>query len=373
MDFSLSDEQQLLKDSVDKYVSDRYSSEQRRGYMNAPEGFSTAVWSDFAELGWLTVPVPEAMGGYGGSVVDTSLLMEAFGRAAVVEPYLGNVLLAAQLIAGGDNAALQTRYLEGILAGEHQAAFAYLERRSRHQLTAIDSRIERRGDDFVLSGSKALVLNGAAADVIVVSAWLDDALVLLAVPADSAGLQRDNYQLMDGQPVANLRFDGVVVPAGNLVCAPEGSRALIQRVLDEATIAVSAQGVGAMETLLQATVEYTRTRKQFGQPIGKFQALQHRMVDMYTATQQCRSLLVRALCSYSAGEPQAEMDIAALKSMVGKLGRGLAEEAVQLHGGMGVTEELNIGDFLKRLMVIDSLFGDSSWQRRRFARLRYAA
>ena len=371
MDFSLSDEQQLLKDSVDKYMLERYSSEQRRGYMNAEAGFSKAVWSDFAELGWLTVPLPEALGGYGGSVVDTSLLMEAFGRAAVVEPYLGTVLLGAQLLAGGNNATLQARYLDEILSGQCQAAFAYLERRSRHQLTAIDSRAERQGEGFVLNGSKSLVLNGMAADVILVTAWLEDALALFAVPADSAGLSREAFQLMDGQAVANLRFDQLTLATDSLVCEPADSLALIQRVIDEATIAVAAQGLGAMETLLKATVEYSNTRKQFGQPIGKFQALQHRMVDMYTATQQCRSLLVRALCSHSAGEPQAAMDIAALKSMIGKLGRGVAEEAVQLHGGMGVTEELSVGDYLKRLMVIDSLFGDSAWQRRRFAELRY--
>ena len=371
MDFSLNTEQQLLKDSVDKYMSERYGGEQRRAYLAEPEGFSAKVWQDFGNLGWLTVPLPESDGGFGGSVVDTSVLMEAMGRSVAVEPYLATVLLAGQLIAGGDNAALKARYLEGILAGNCQAAFAYQERRSRYQIDAIDCRAERNSDGFRLSGSKALVLNGAAAQVLIVSAWLEDNIALFAVPGESAGLRRDAFRLMDGQAVANVHFDAVQISGESLVCAPEKSMALIHRVLDEATIAVSAQAVGAMEYLLKATVEYCNTRKQFGQPIGKFQALQHRMVDMYTATEQCRSLLVRALCSTSGNEPQAEVDIAALKTMVGKHGRAVAEEAVQLHGGMGVTEELNIGDYLKRLMVIDSLFGDSDWQRRRFAALRY--
>jgi len=377
MDFSLNAEQQLLKDSVDKYMSERYDSEQRRSYLAAPKGFSAAVWQDFGNLGWLTVPLPESEGGFGGSVVDTAVLMEAMGRSVAVEPYLATVLLAGQLIANGDNATLKERYLPDILSGNCQAAFAYQERRSRHQLDAIDCQLERNGDGYSLNGHKTLVLNGATADVLIVTAWLDESIALFAVPANSVGVHCDAFRLMDGQGVANVRFDAVQLPRENLVCAGAGSMALIRRVLDEATIAVSAQAVGAMEYLLKATVDYSNTRKQFGQPIGKFQALQHRMVDMYTATEQCRSLLVRALCSNSIEQgdvqtqAQAEMDIAALKAMVGKHGRAVAEEAVQIHGGMGVTEELNIGDYLKRLMVIDSLFGDQDWQRRRFATLRY--
>lgn len=371
MDFSLNAEQQQLKDSVDKYMAERYSSEQRRQYLAEPKRFSDKVWQDFGELGWLTVPIPENEGGFGGSVVDTSILMEAIGGAVAVEPYLATVLLGGQLIANGDNAALKSRYLEDILTGNCQAAFAYQERRSRCQLDAIDCRAEREGEGFRLTGSKTLVLNGTAADVLVVSAWLGDDIALFAVPAQNEGVQCDGFTLMDGQAIGNAQFNGVQLSSESLVCPVAESMPLMRKVLDEATIAVSAQAVGAMEYLLKATVEYCNTRKQFGQPIGKFQALQHRMVDMYTATEQCRSLLVRALCSTSGCEPQAEIDIAALKAMVGKHGRALAEEAVQLHGGMGVTEELNIGDYLKRLMVIDSLFGDSNWQRRRFATLRY--
>jgi alkylation response protein AidB-like acyl-CoA dehydrogenase len=371
MDFSLNAEQQQLKDSVDKYMAERYSSDQRRQYLAEKKGFSDKVWQDFGELGWLTVPIPESEGGFGGTVVDTSILMEAIGGAVAVEPYLATVLLAGQLIANGDNTALKARYLEGILTGNCQAAFAYQERRSRYQLDAIDCKAEREGEGFRLTGSKTLVLNGVTADVLVVSAWLGDDIALFAVPAQNEGVQRDGFTLMDGQAIANVQFEGVQLSSESLVCPVAESMPLMRKVLDEATIGVSAQAVGAMEFLLKATVEYCNTRKQFGQPIGKFQALQHRMVDMYTATEQCRSLLVRSLCSTSGGERQAELDIAALKAMVGKHGRALAEEAVQLHGGMGVTEELNIGDYLKRLMVIDSLFGDSNWQRRRFATLRY--
>lgn len=371
MDFSLNAEQQLLKDSIDKYMIERYSAEQRRQFLAEEQGFAPKVWQDFAELGWLTVPLPEEEGGFGGSVVDTSVLMEAMGRSVAVEPYLATVVLAARLIALGNNATLKARYLEDIMAGNCQAAFAYQERRGRYQLDAMACRAQRSGDGFSISGSKALVLNGGAADVIVVAAWLDDDYALFAVPGNSAGLSRKDFVLMDGQRIATLHLDGVELDGDSLVCEPSDGRALTEKVIAEACIAVSAQAVGAMEQLLKDTVEYSNTRKQFGQAIGKFQALQHRMVDMYTATEQCRSLLVRALCSQSSGDEQAAEDVAALKAMVGKHGRAVAEEAVQLHGGMGVTEELSIGDYLKRLMVIDSLFGDSDWHRRRFAALRY--
>ena len=377
MDFSLNAEQQLLKDSVDKYMAEQYSSEQRRAYMSEAKGFSQKVWAEFAELGWLTIPFAEDLGGFGGSVVDTSIVMEALGRAVAIEPYMATVLLGGQAIARGSNEQLKASYLEKILAGECQAALAYLERRSRHQLDAIDcSAIKgaiKSDYAYTISGTKTLVLNGAAADVIIVSAKLGEQLGLFAVPADSEGLSIEPMKLMDGQPIANVILKEVVVSEDQLLCAPENSMALLQSIISDVTIAVSAQAVGAMEYLLKASVEYCNTRKQFGQPIGKFQALQHRMVDMYTAIEQCRSLLVRALCSSSGNEPQAELDIAALKAMVGKHGRAVAEEAVQLHGGMGVTEELDIGDYLKRLMVIDHLFGDADWHRARFAELRQAA
>ncbi len=372
MDFSLSEEQQLLKDSVDKYIAERYDYETRRQYLAEQQGFSAKVWRDFAELGWLTVPLPEAYGGFGGSVTDTAILMEAFGRGLVAEPYLATVLLAGQLIARGDNEELKARWLEPIMAGEAQAAFAYQERHSRFELDQIASRAQREGDGFVLSGDKALVFNGMAADVLIVSAQSDSGISLFAVPADAAGVTRRAFRLMDGQPIANIELDQVRVAGDALLCSEGQALALIQSVIDEATVAIAAEAVGAMDYLVKATTEYANTRKQFGLPIGKFQALQHRMVDMYMATEQCRSLLVRALCSVSEKEQQAPQDIAALKAMVGKYGRQVAEEAVQLHGGMGVTDELNIGGYLKRLMQIDMLFGDSRWQRRRFCELRYA-
>ncbi|WP_372865246.1 acyl-CoA dehydrogenase family protein [Spongiibacter sp.] len=373
MDFSLSEEQQLLKDSVDKYIAERYDYETRRGYLAEAQGFSAAVWRDFAELGWLTVPLPESFGGFGGSVVDTAVLFEAFGRGLVVEPYLATVLLAGQLIARGDNEALKAQWLEPIMAGQSQAAFAYLERHSRFDLDQINCRAERDGQGYRLSGHKALVLNGMAADVLLVSARSDDGIELFALPSTAPGVTRRGFVLMDGQPVANIELDNVAVEAGAKVCASGEALALMRAVVDEATVAIAAQAVGAMEYLVKATADYANTRKQFGQPIGKFQALQHRMVDMYMATEQCRSLLVRALCSVAEREEQAPQDIAALKAMVGKYGRSVAEEAVQLHGGMGVTEELNIGGYLKRLMVIDSLFGDSRWQRKRFTEMRYSS
>ncbi|WP_372798543.1 acyl-CoA dehydrogenase family protein [Litorivivens sp.] len=376
MDFSLTEEQQLLKDSVEKFVASQYSPQQREQLLHASAAFSTDHWKTFAELGWLTIPFSEELGGYGGGIVESAIVMEAFGQALVLEPFVDTVLLCGQLLARSGNVALCERYLTPLMGGELQGALAWQERTTRCNLNHCQTSASRSGDGYVLSGEKVLVSN-ADANVLIVSARTDgdadasQGISLFAVPMDTSGVSTQRLKLMDGREALNVQLDNCELPAD--ACLKEDAFPLLQSVVDEAVVALCAEAVGAMDYLYKGSVEYSKTRKQFGQPIGKFQALQHRMVDMFMHTEQCRSMLVSALCAVSDNSDDKAQAIAALKAMVGKYGRRVAEEAVQLHGGMGVTHEMNIGHYLKRLMMIDVTFGDASIHRRRYCTLRYAA
>lgn len=375
MDFTLSDEQQMLKDSVDKFVASEYEATQREKMLAAPEAFSKTHWQTFADLGWLTIPFSEEQGGFGGGIVESATLMESFGKALVLEPFVDTVLLAGQLLARGANTADHELLLSQIMSGELQGAFAWQERQSRFNLNYCTSTAKKQGSNYVLSGSKVLVSN-AAADFLVVSARTsgreddDKGISLFVVNCDDS-LATTRIRLMDGREVLNVDFNGLSVSSDALLGELGEGLPLMQGVVDEATIAICAEAVGAMDYLYKATAEYTATRKQFGQPIGKFQALQHRMVDMFMKTEQCRSLLIKAMCAVSDKSEDQQEAVSAVKSMVGRYGRAVAEEAVQIHGGMGVTNEMNIGHYLKRLMMIDATFGNADFHRRRFCNLRY--
>lgn len=375
MDFSLSEEQLMLKDSVTKFMAANYSPEQRGEIIKKADG--AGHWASFAELGWLTVPFSEAAGGFGGNIVDTCVLMEEFGKVLVVEPYWSSIVLAGQLLARSSNAELSQALLPAIMAGESQASFAWLEAQGEFNLSHVSSTAQQDGDDFILNGEKQLVLN-AAADFILLPARSsgsvnsEQGISLFKIDARHPALAREEVSLMDGQRAVNIRFNDLRVPASDMLTAEGEAYSLIADVVEEALIALCAEAVGAMEYLYKATAEYANTRKQFGTAIGKFQALQHRMVDMFMATELCRSLLIRAQCSVLDDSGDRQKDIAALKSMVGKYGRKVAEESVQLHGGMGVSNEMPIGHYLKRLMMIDSYFGNAATQRRNFCELSYA-
>ena len=376
MDFSLTEEQQLLKDSVEKFVASEYGPQQREALLHAEPAFSAEHWKTFAELGWLTIPIAEAQGGFGGGIVESAIVMEAFGSALVLEPYVDTVLLCGQLLARSGSEALCEQYLNPLMAGELHGALAWQEHSSRSHLNHCNATATADGQDYIIAGEKVLVSN-ADADILVVSARLsgdvdaNQGIGLFVVPINSDGLTVQRLRLMDGREAINVTFDKCRVPA-QAVLSEDGFD-LLRDVVDEAGGALCAEAVGAMDYLYRATVEYSKTRKQFGQPIGKFQALQHRMVDMFMQIEQCRSMLVNALCAISDDSAHRGQAIAALKAMVGKYGRHVAEEAVQLHGGMGVTHEMNIGHYLKRLMMIDASFGDALVHRRRYCELSYAA
>lgn len=377
MNFSFSEEQQMLKDSVERFVKDNYDMDARNNVAKMEHCFSVDNWKSFAELGWLSVPFAEEYGGFNGNYVDLMVVMESLGAGIVLEPYIPTVVLFGGLIKKGSNEALKAQFIERIIDGSQQGAFAYLERQSHYQLNDVKTEAKQDGKDFIINGSKALVLNGMAADDLIVSVrtsgsqYDEDGLSLFVVNANADGVSRNAIQLMDGQQAANITFSDVRVSAEQLLCTEGQGFQLIESVVNDAIIAVGSEAVGIMQKLKDDTVEYSKTRKQFGVEIGTFQALQHRMVDMFMACEQTRSLLYRAVCSLDDNEnrQQSELakDILALKIMVGRAGQMVGAEAIQLHGGMGMTEELAIGHYVKRLMTINTMFGDADYQQKKFS------
>ncbi|NIB41968.1 pimeloyl-CoA dehydrogenase small subunit [Pseudomaricurvus alkylphenolicus] len=373
MNFDYTEEQNMLKDSVARFVQDQYDFEARCKVAALEEGYSADNWKTFAELGWLSIPFAEEHGGFGGNVVDTMLLMEELGKGLVLEPFLATVVLFGGLLSRG--AADQQQYIGSVIEGSLQGAFAYAERQSRFNLNDVATQAIANGDGYRLNGEKIVVLNGAVADKLIVSArtsgsQLDSAgISLFLVDANAKGVARQGYRMMDGQKVANILLQDVEVTSADLVGELDQGLALMQSVISEATVAVGAEAVGIMDKLQATTVEYTKTREQFGVAIGSFQALQHRMVEMFMACEQTRSLLYRAACSQSADQAQADRDVLALKVMVGRAGKLVGDEAFQLHGGIGMTDELDVGHYVKRLMMINTLFGDADFSQQRFAEL----
>jgi pimeloyl-CoA dehydrogenase small subunit len=366
MDFELSEEQRLLKDSVERLLGDHYEFEARKTYMEAPEGFSRELWGKYAELGLLGLPFEERFGGFGGGPVETMIVAEAFGRALALEPFLSTVVLGGGLLrhAGSDEqrAALLPKIGEGSLL----LAFAHSERQSRYHLADVGTTARRDGGGFVLDGAKTLVLHGDSADKYLVSARVSgerrdpDGIGLFLVEAGASGVSRRGYQTIDGQRAAELTLTKVAVGREAAIGEPSAAFAVIQRVVDEATAALCAEAIGAMAAMHELTVEYLKTRRQFGVPIGTFQVLQHRAVDMLIALEQARSMAMLATMMVAEeNDAERHKTIAAAKVQIGKSGRLVGQQAVQLHGGIGMTMEYKVGHYFKRVTAIDTMFGDA--------------
>jgi len=373
MNFNLSEEQEMIRESIARFVADNYAFDQRNATVALENGFSTENWQQFAELGWLSIPFAEEHGGFGGGPIDTMVLMQEFGKGLVAEPFLPTVLLFGGLLQSAASSAIAAQYIPKIISGELQGAFAYLERNSRYELSDVATRATKEGEAWVINGEKTVVLNGAAAQKIVVAARAsgdqsDQAgITLFLVDANDSGIERTTYRLTDGQEACNLRLTDVKAEA--VIGAAGEGYAVMLPVIERAILAISANALGAMETLLAQTLEYCKTREQFGVAIGSFQALQHRMVDMFASCENTKSLLYRAVCAADADNPDALRSLLALKVMVGRAGRHVGEEAIQLHGGMGMTDELSVGFYVKRLMIINTLFGDADHHQRKFTQL----
>lgn len=375
MDFSLSQEQVLLRDSVDKYVSDICDVERHRRLGATPLGFDSAAWQQFAELGWLGMPFGEELGGFAGGAVDLMVMGEALGKGLVREPFLYTVVTCGGFLQRGGSAQQQQQYIPAIIDGSRQWAFAFAEKNSGYDLVRVETTAQRQGDDYVLNGTKIAVLNGHCADYLVVSARTSGAtahssgISLFIVNAEQPGLSRESFVSVDGGGGASVHLDGVVVTAENLLGELDRAPPLMETVIDNAIVALGAEALGAMQVLLDATVEYTRTRQQFGQTISKFQALQHRMADMYLKVEETRSLLLNAAIQLDEGSAEAPGACAALKVKVAEAGKFVSQQAVQLHGGIGMTDELSIGHHFKRLMLLAKLYGDESYYLQKYTDL----
>lgn len=379
MNFDFSEEQQMLRDSIARFVQDDYDWDTRRAIVASDAGMSRENWQTFAELGWLSIPFAEEDGGFGGSIVDTMVIMEEIGKGLIVEPYLPTVVLFGGLVAREGTEAQRAAILPKLIEGGVLGAFAYVERQSRHEINDCTTTATRDGDGYVLNGEKVVVFNGEHADHMVVLARTSGAqcdtegLSLFLVAADAVGVSKFAYPLMDGQRVANISFDNVRLEADALLGAEGGAMAPVEALVREATIALAAEAIGAMAVLNAKTLEYTKTREQFNVTIGSFQALQHRMVDTMMAYEQAKSLLYKAVCEYQQDPVSSDATVHALKVLIDRNSKLIYGEAIQLHGGMGITDELDIGHYAKRLMMINTTFGDGTWHRARFAEQSYAA
>lgn len=377
MNFEFSEEQVMLRDSVARYVQDDYDWETRVAIAGSEAGIDRAKWQTFAELGWLSIPFAEEHGGFGGGPLDVMVVMEELGKGLVLEPYLATVLLYGGLLQKGGSARQQEARIPSIIDGSSLGAFAYLERQSRFETSDVLTTATANDGGYALNGEKVVVFNGMNADQLIVSARTsgeqsdEQGISLFLVAADAEGIESVSYRMMDGQRVSNIVFKDVQVAADDLVGELDGGHALINAVARDANLALSAEALGIMAQLNAKTAEYARTREQFGVAIGKFQALQHRMVDTFISYEQTKSMLYRAVCALTDDQEDEDQAIHALRMMVDKAGKHIFGEAIQLHGGMGITDELDIGHYAKRLMMINTTFGNGDYHQAKFNALRY--
>lgn len=378
MNFEYSEEQNMLKESVVKWAQDNYSFDQRSVIAQTDQGFSKEHWSTFAELGWLSVPFSEDFGGYGGSIVDVSAIMQEFGSALLLEPIFPSVIMFGGLLEQAGSKEINQEIIPQIIDGSLLGSVAMYEAHARFDMSDIATQATADGDNYLVSGSKSLVLGGTHADKIAVVARTsaeqtdEQGLSLFLVDGDAKGVTKSNYTLMDGQKVADITFDNA---SGTLLGELDGAYAALHATMQNAHVALCAEAVGIMEKLNKTTLEYTKTRKQFGTAISSFQALQHRMVDTFMSQEQAKSLLVGTLCELSddtTSPEQAAKLVNALRALVAKNGKHIGDEAIQLHGGMGLTDELDVGHYVKRLMMINLMFGDGDFFQKQFNQVAYA-
>jgi pimeloyl-CoA dehydrogenase small subunit len=365
MDFEYTEEQRLLRESLDRLLGDSYEFAQRKAYMAAPEGFSRAMWAQYAELGLLGLPFAEAQGGFGGGGVETMIVMEALGRVIALEPYLATVVLAGTALKLGASDAQQEALIPKIVDGSLRLAWAHGERQARYDLNDVVTTATKMAGSWRLDGAKSVVVHGDSADRLIVSARIagdrhdPDGIGLFLVDPEASGVARRAYPMRDGTRAADVALSGVEAePLGE----PGAALPVIERVVEAGIAATSAEAVGTMETMLNMTVEYMKTRVQFGKPIGENQALQHRATEMMIAMEQGRSLaMLAAVMIDDEDAARRAHDLSTAKVGVGQAARFVSQNAVQLHGGIGMTDEYAIGHYFRRCMVIEHSFGDTSY------------
>ena len=380
MNFDFTEEQTMIKDSVSRFVRDEYDFDTRTKIVGSEEGISREFWSMFAELGWLSVPFAEEYGGFGGTVEDIAAVMEELGKGIVVEPYASTVVVFGGLMAASDNAALKSAVIPSIIDGSCMGSLASTEAQSRYEMADVATGATACDGGYKISGEKTVVANGGTANKFIVTARTSgeqfdrDGVSLFLVDADAPGVEVKSYKMMDGQSAATVTFKDVVVAESQLLNAAGDGMDLIDQVMPQILMGLSAEALGIMATLNTTTVEYTKVRQQFDTPISSFQVLQHRMVDTFMACEQTKSMLYRGLCQASEDDSAALLKtVHALKATVARYGRLVGEEAIQIHGGIGMTDELNIGHYVKRLMMINVSFGDGDYHQKKFNQLSYSS
>ncbi|MCQ1776050.1 acyl-CoA dehydrogenase [Neorhizobium galegae] len=369
MDLNYSDEQLLLKESAERFLKDRYDFERRNKIIASKTGYDVGIWSEMADLGWLALPFAEENGGFGGGAVEISLIMEAVGRALMVEPYLACVILAGGLVEKLGSADQKAKILGGLIAGTSRPALAHAERQTGFDFGNIAATATKSGNGYTISGEKPLVLAGPFADIFLVSAKLDGAVKFFVVPTDAARLTRTEVKLVDGSRASDLVLDNVAVPASALLGAEADTLAEIEAAYDRANAGLASEAVGIMDALMDATVAYTKERVQFGKPLAAFQALQHRMGEMAVKCQEARGSALLATLSVDAPRPMRIRGVSGARAKIGKVSRSVAQEAIQLHGAMGFSEEMPIGAWFRRLYAIENTFGTTADHLKRYGEI----
>lgn len=365
MDFELSEDQRLLKDSISRLLSDNYSFAARRGYMQEANGWSRKLWDQYAELGLLGLPIEEKYGGFGGGPVDVMLVMEEFGKVLALEPFLASIVLGTTAVKLAGSEAQKSMILPAVAAGQIKLAFAHGEQQARHDTTDVLTTAKKEGNAWLLNGAKSVVLHGDCADKLIVSARTagerHDAggLSLFLVDGSAAGLVRRGYALRDGSRAAELAFTNV---RGEPLGAIDGGLPVIERVIEAGIAAMAAEAIGCMETTSAMTLDYLKTRQQFGKAIGQNQVMQHKAADMLMSMEQGRSMcMLAAMMVDEEDREERTHNISLAKVGVGQAGRAVTQAAVQMHGGIGMTEEYAVGHYFRRVMTFEHLWGDCAW------------
>lgn len=375
MNFELSEEQKMIQQSVERFVQENYDLTNRVKISSEDPGYSKEYWGSMADLGWLGLAFDEEDGGFGGNQIDTLVLMEQFGKGLVLEPFLANIVLGGGIIKRAASPAIKESIIPSLMEGKLQITLAYAEEQSRFDIEDVATAAREEDGGFIINGKKSMVLNAESADKIIVvtrtsgSQVDENGISLFIVDASSEGVEKQNFPTVDGLRASEITFEDVKVSSEALVGEKDNGFKILQAVVNDAILALSAEAVGAMEVLYKDTVEYTQQREQFDHALSDFQVLQHRMVDMFMEYEQCKSLLFRATLETVEDPDLAQRTVHALKHLIGKSGIFVGESAVQLHGGMGVTEELRVGHFFKRLLVIDSQFGNADFHLDKFTNL----
>lgn len=363
MNLDYNDEQTMLRDQIQKFCESEYDFYKREKIVKSTDDFDPNVWNLFAEQGWLSMPFSEQSGGLGFGPIELSILFEEFGKALVIEPYLSTVVLSGTLLDKSTYSE-KNQLIEKICSGEIHISLAYAEAENGYDYLSPNTNLDSK---MILNGTKTLVLNGANSEKIIVTCIKDDILNLVILDTKASGVSMNSFSTVDGQSCSEISFENVKIDESNIISSGDDALNLLKETINLASLCICAEAVGCMESCYHKTLEYTKGREQFGQPISSFQVLQHRMVDMFIESELAKSLLIKAMLEVNNRSDEMYKHVSALKSYVGKSGKMSAKEAVQLHGGMGVSEELMIGHYLKKMISIDALFGNADYHLKTFS------